>query len=117
MDEIAKIDRTLDELLVSLGEMVLRLSHPTVTKTPDEREALARSVAQYSVCASRSADPRVHRLKAELEDVLKPRLRLVASRWVATRRQPDGRAEDHGRMELSSTTNQRAIDADHSPDA
>ncbi|GAB1715043.1 MAG: hypothetical protein NTAFB05_00850 [Nitrobacter sp.] len=80
MDEIAQIDRTLDDLLVNLGEMVLRLSHPTVTKTPDEREALARSIAQFSICACRSADPRVHRLKAELEDVLKRRLRLVASK-------------------------------------
>ena len=80
MDEIAKIDHIMDELLVSVGEMVLRLSHPTVTKTPDEREALAISVAQYSICACRSAEPRVHKLKAELEDVLKRRLRLVVSR-------------------------------------
>jgi hypothetical protein len=57
MDEIAKIDHILDELLVSVGEMVLRLSHPSVTKTPDEREALAQSVAQYSICACRSAEP------------------------------------------------------------
>jgi hypothetical protein len=71
MDETAKIDHILDELLVSVGKMVLRLSHPTVTKTPDEREALARSVARYSICACRSAKPRVHKLKAELEDVLK----------------------------------------------
>lgn len=80
MDEMAKIDHILDELLVSVDEMVLRLSHPTVTKTSDEREALARSVARYSVCASRSAEPRVHKLKAELEDDLKRRLRLVVSR-------------------------------------
>jgi uncharacterized protein YejL (UPF0352 family) len=80
MDEIAKIDGAVDELLVNLGGMVLRLSDPTVTKTQDEREALARSVAQYSICACRSSDPRVQRLKSELEDVLKPRLRLVASR-------------------------------------
>jgi hypothetical protein len=32
MDQIAEIDRTLDELLVNLGGMVLRLSDPTVTK-------------------------------------------------------------------------------------
>lgn len=80
MDEIAKIDQALDELLVNLGGMVLRLSDPTVTRTEDEREALARSVAQYSICADHSNDLRVQRLGAELEDVLKPKLKLVASR-------------------------------------
>ena len=47
---------------------------------PEERRALARSVTQYAVCAARSEDPRVHRLKAELEATLTPRLRLVVSR-------------------------------------
>jgi hypothetical protein len=51
-----------------------------VTRTPEERRALACSVNQYSVCAARSADPRVHRLKSELEATITPHLRLVVSR-------------------------------------
>ena len=80
MKESAGIDQAIDELLVQLGGIVLRLSSPEVTKRPDERRALARSVNQYSVCAARSADPRVQELKADLEATLKPRLRLVANR-------------------------------------
>jgi hypothetical protein len=56
------------------------LSSPQVTRTPEERHALACSVNQYSVCAARSGDPRVHQLKVELEETIKPHLRLVASR-------------------------------------
>jgi hypothetical protein len=80
MEQIAKIDKALDELLVGLGQMVLRLAHPQITQTREQREALARSVNQFSTCAARSADPRVIRLAEELQDTLKPRLRLVASR-------------------------------------
>ena len=80
MKEVATIDRAIDELLVQLGELVLRLSSPQVTRRDDERRALVRSVNQYSVCAALSDDPRVHELKAELDETLKPRLRLVASR-------------------------------------
>ena len=80
MREVARIDRAIDELLVQLGQMVLRLSSPQVTKRADERRALVRSVNQYSVCAARSDDPRVHELKAELDETIKPRLRLVVSR-------------------------------------
>ena len=80
MKELAGIDRAIDELLVQLGGIVLRLSSPQVTKSLDERRALAQSVNQYSVCAARSADPRVHALKVDLEATIKPRLRLVASR-------------------------------------
>ena len=80
MDQFAGMDRALDEILVQLGGMVLRLSSPQVTRTPEERHALACSVNQYAVCAARSDDPRVHELKAELDETLKPRLRLVASR-------------------------------------
>ena len=80
IEQIEKIDRVIDELLVQFGEMVKRLSHPSVTRTRDEREALARSVRQFAVCAASSSDPRVARLAEELEDTLKPRLRLVASR-------------------------------------
>ena len=67
MKEVAAIDRAIDELLVQLGQMVLRLSSPQVTKRADERRALVRSVNQYSVCAARSDDPRVHEIKAERE--------------------------------------------------
>jgi hypothetical protein len=80
MKELARIDQALDELLVQLGGIVLRLSSPEVTKRPDERRALARSVNQYSLCAARSGDLRVHELQAELNETIKPRLRLVVSR-------------------------------------
>ena len=80
MKEVAALNRTIDELLVQLGEMVLRLSSPQVTKRDDERQALARSVDQFSKCAARSDDPRVRELKAELDETIKPRLRLVVSR-------------------------------------
>jgi hypothetical protein len=80
MDELSKIDQALDELLVNLGRMVLRLSSKEVTKIAEERRALARSVNQFSVCAARSGDPRVQRLKYELEEAFKPQLRIVASR-------------------------------------
>jgi hypothetical protein len=80
MKELARIDQAIDELLLQLGGIVLRLSSPEVTKSLDERRALARSVNQYSVCAARSDDPRVQELKAELEKTIRPRLRLVASR-------------------------------------
>jgi hypothetical protein len=74
------MDRALDEVLVQLGSMVLRLSSPEVTRTAEERHALKRSVNQYAVCAAHSDDPRVHQLKSELEETIKPQLRLVASR-------------------------------------
>jgi hypothetical protein len=80
MNQIAGVDRALDEILVQLGGMVLRLSSPEVTRTAEERRALACSVNQYSVCAARSGDPRVHQLKLELEATIRPQLRLVASR-------------------------------------
>ena len=80
MNQFAGVDRALDEMLVQLGGMVLRLSSPQVTRTPEERHALACSVNQYSVCAARSDDPRVHELKIELEETIKPKLRLIASR-------------------------------------
>ena len=80
MKEFAGIDQAIDELLVQLGGIVLRLSSPQVTRSPDERRALVRSVNQYSVCAARSGDPRVHELKIELKAALKPPLRLVARR-------------------------------------
>jgi hypothetical protein len=80
MRELAAMDRALDDVLVQLGGIVLRLSSPQLTRSGEERRALARSVNQYSVCAASSDDPRVQRLKLELQNTLKPRLRLVASR-------------------------------------
>jgi len=77
---IGEIDKNIDEVLVNLGTMVLRLSSPQVTRTREERQALARSVNQFSRCAHRSTDPRVQKLAEQLECTLRPQLRLVASR-------------------------------------
>jgi hypothetical protein len=77
-NELDKIDRTLDEILVNLGAIVLKLA--AVTKTAAERRALAQSVHQFTVCAGRSGDPRVQRLQAKLEATLQPALKLVSSR-------------------------------------
>ena len=52
MNELAKMDRAIDEVLVQLGGMVLRLAAPEVTRTAEERRALAKSVDQYALCAS-----------------------------------------------------------------
>ena len=78
MGKLATIDVALDEMLVNLAAIVLRLSKPEMTRTPEARHALAQSVHQYAVCAARSTDPRVHELKAQLEETLKPALRIVA---------------------------------------
>ncbi|QAU49271.1 hypothetical protein [Bradyrhizobium guangzhouense] len=78
MGELATIDVALDEMLVNLAAVVLRLSKPEITRTPEARRALTQSVHQYAVCAARSTDPRVHELKTELEKTLKPTLRIAA---------------------------------------
>jgi hypothetical protein len=80
MNGVAKHDRALDEALVSLGAIVLRLADPKVTRTAAERRALAQSVRQYGLCADSSADPRVQRLRAELDETVKPKLKLVWSK-------------------------------------
>ncbi|WP_314951172.1 hypothetical protein [Bradyrhizobium cosmicum] len=77
MAKLATIDIALDEMLVNLAAIVLRLSKPELTRTPEARRALAQSVHQYAVCAARSTDPRVHQLKSQLEETLKPALRVV----------------------------------------
>jgi hypothetical protein len=79
MKQLDGVDLALDEMLLQLGAMVLRLSSPEVTRTAEERHALSLSVNKFSVCASRSNDPRVHQLKAELEATIRPQLRLVSS--------------------------------------
>lgn len=78
MGQTATIDVALDEMLVNLAAIVLRLAKPELTQTPEARRALAQSVRQYAVCAARSSDPRVHALKGQLEETLKPSLRVVA---------------------------------------
>jgi hypothetical protein len=79
-NEFAAIDLALDEVLVQLGGMVLTLASPKVTRTIEQKQALARSVNQYAVCAANSDDPRVKELKTKLEELLKPQLQLVVSR-------------------------------------
>ena len=78
MHNVRTIDVALDEMLVNLAAIVLRLSKPEMTRTPEARRALTQSVHQYAVCAARSTDPRVHELKLELEKTVKPSLRIVA---------------------------------------
>ncbi|EIG59309.1 hypothetical protein FXB41_38585 [Bradyrhizobium canariense] len=78
MNRLQTIDVALDEMLVNLAAIVLRLSKPDVTRTPEAQRALAQSVHQYAVCAARSSDPRVHELKTQLEGTLRPALRVVA---------------------------------------
>jgi hypothetical protein len=77
MSEADNIDLALDEVLVRLGGIVLRLA--SVSKTAAEQRALAQSVNQYAACADRSSDPRVRQLRMELEATLQPRLKLVSS--------------------------------------
>lgn len=82
MSKSGTIDVALDEMLINLAAIVMRLSRPEMTRTPEARRALAQSVHQFAVCAARSADPRVHELKTELEEALRPNLRVVASDGV-----------------------------------
>jgi len=82
MSKSGTIDVVLDEMLINLAAIVMRLSRPEMTRTPEARRALAQSVHQFAVCAARSADPRVHELKTELEEALRPNLRVVASDGV-----------------------------------
>jgi hypothetical protein len=79
-DLIVKLDRDIDEVLLNLGAIVLRLSSPRLTRSREERRALAQSVNQFSLCAVQSKDPRVLEMADTLRETLKPRLRLVASR-------------------------------------
>jgi hypothetical protein len=56
VSNVAKIDQMLDETLVNLGAMVVRLADPMVTRTANQHRALAKSVRQYARCAERSRD-------------------------------------------------------------
>ena len=60
MKEVAAIDRAIDELLVQLGEMVLRLSSPQVTKRTDERRAAMVSNLMVVLCGERDTQPVVN---------------------------------------------------------
>ena len=80
MEDLARIDGALDDLLVNLGALVLRLANPEVSRTIEARRALAQSVHQFSVCARRSTDPRLQQINHDLLETLRPRLRVVASR-------------------------------------
>lgn len=60
-------DRTIDEILIRLGNTVLTLAHPDITRTEDERAALVKSVDQFAVCAGSSKDERVTALASRLE--------------------------------------------------
>ena len=80
MNDVAKIDQALDEALVHLGAIVLRLTNPAITRTSAERRALALSVHEYARFADRSINPRVHQLRYQLEETIKPQLRLISSR-------------------------------------
>ena len=78
MDQLTRIDKALDEALVNLGAIVLRLSDPAVTRTAHGRRALVRSVNQFSLCADRSGAPACSDLRVELEETIRPKLRLVS---------------------------------------
>jgi hypothetical protein len=60
-------DRPIDEMLIRLGNAVLILAHPDITRTSDEKAALAKSVNQFAVCARSSNDERVMALACRLE--------------------------------------------------
>jgi len=57
MEELSRIETALDELLVGLAGIVLRLAGPEITRSAAEYQALARSVHRYSICAAHSRDP------------------------------------------------------------
>jgi hypothetical protein len=63
-------DRAVDDILVRLGNAVLMLAHPDVTRTEEEKAALAKSVNQFARCADNSRDARVIALASRLEAAL-----------------------------------------------
>ena len=63
----AMFDSAIDEILLRLGRTVLVLADPAVTRTDDEKAALAKSVNQFVVCANSSRDARVLALANRLE--------------------------------------------------
>ena len=63
-------DRAIDDILVRLGNTVLMLADPDVTRTEQEKAALAKSVNQFAQCADNSRDERVIALAGRLEAAL-----------------------------------------------
>ena len=63
-------DQTIDEILIRLGNAVLTLARPDITRTEDEKEALVKSVNQFVTCASSSQDERVAALAGRLEAIV-----------------------------------------------
>lgn len=63
-------DQAIDEILIRLGNTVLALADPDITRSEDEKAALARSVSQFATCAASSNDERVLALARRLEAVV-----------------------------------------------
>lgn len=63
-------DQVIDEILIRLGYTVLTLAHPDITRTEEEKAALAKSVSRFATCASSSRDKRVTALAGQLEAVV-----------------------------------------------
>ncbi|MDQ8729412.1 hypothetical protein [Bradyrhizobium sp. LHD-71] len=72
--EAAMFDQAIDEILIRLGEIVLALSHPDVTRSDEEKAALVKSVNQFATCASSSSDERVIALARQLEAAVNAQL-------------------------------------------
>ena len=80
MNQVAGMDRALDEMLVQLGGMVLRLSSPEVTRTP-KSGARWRARSTNIRCARRARAIRAcTSSRSNWKQTIKPHLRLVASR-------------------------------------
>ena len=79
-------DQAIDEILIRLGSTVLILAHPDITRTEEEKAALAKSVSQFATCAKDSRDERVTALAGRLEAVVNfhlPRPAAIAQRSAA----------------------------------
>ena len=63
-------DQTIDEILIRLGNSVLTLARPDITRTDDEKAALVKSVNQFVTCANSSHDERVAALAGRLEAIV-----------------------------------------------
>ncbi len=63
-------DQTIDEILICLGNSVLTLARPDITRTEEEKAALVKSVNQFVVCANSSQDERVAALAGRLEAIV-----------------------------------------------
>ena len=73
-------DRAIDEILIRLGNAVLILAHPDITRTRDEKAALAKSVNQFAVCAGSSNDETETERNARRAKRASPEARLTRHR-------------------------------------